>query len=129
MASFRFHKSERLCSKIKIQSIFSKTQGVTTHLHFPILFLCLPTTFSESVTTQVMISVSKRKFKHAKDRNRIKRIMREAWRLNNSELKTKLLEHHIQLAIVMVYMPDFLPDFAQIQNSVIGFVVKYKLPK
>ena len=74
-----FVKAERLCSKILITNLFSKGNSVITQFPFRVLWQFV----NETQTThpaKVMVSVSKRNFPHAVDRNRIKRQMRELYR-------------------------------------------------
>lgn len=67
----------------------------------------------QSEFTQVAFSVPKRRFKKAVDRNRIKRQMREAYRLN----KTILNENY---AIVFVYLPHDKLDYKTIEVAMIN---------
>ena len=78
-----FRKSERLCSRKQIDDLFGGgAQSVST---FPIRAVFKT---SETSPTQTLMSVSKRRLKHAVDRNRAKRQMREAYRLNKELLQT-----------------------------------------
>ena len=72
-----FPKSERLCSRKAIEALFAG--GNRAFSAFPLRVVYKVT---DEPRTQVLISVSKRHFKHAVDRNRAKRQIREAWRLN-----------------------------------------------
>ncbi|NEM99663.1 ribonuclease P protein component [Pontibacter burrus] len=74
-----FSKEERLCSKRLISLLFSK--GSSFNL-YPLRFVYYTEPGATPVPTQVVISVSKRHFKRAVDRNRLKRQIREAYRLN-----------------------------------------------
>ena len=74
-----FPKSERLCSRKTIEELFAS--GNRSLTAFPLRVI-----FREAFETQFLVSVSKRHFKHAVDRNRAKRQVREAWRLNRSIL-------------------------------------------
>ena len=80
---FSFPKKEKLTSKIIIDRLFKEGES-TFKYPFRILFLS-DTSYSEPFP-QIVISVSKRNFKHAVDRNRIKRLIREAYRLQKNEL-------------------------------------------
>lgn len=66
---------------------------------------------------QAAFTVSKRKMPLAVNRNRIKRLMREAYRLNNSELKALLLEKKIPLSVVFIYTGNNLTTFNEIENK------------
>ena len=78
MGKFSFRKAERLSKEKDIQELFEK--GSSFYL-FPFKVLTLPG--SETIQNhQVLISVSRRNFKRAVDRNLIKRRIREAYRLN-----------------------------------------------
>ena len=76
-----FSKSERLSSEILIKELFAK--GSSFYLH-PFKFLFLEKEGDEN-KKQVLISVPKRNFKRAVDRNLLKRRIREAYRLNKAE--------------------------------------------
>lgn len=90
MAVFKctLEKIERLNHKKDIELLF--TSGAKSILSFPIRAVYM--TFSKEVAAErnicnaVLISVSKRYFKHAVDRNRVKRQIREAYRTNKSIL-------------------------------------------
>jgi ribonuclease P protein component len=82
-ASYTFSKEEHLCSKRYIAQLFSK--GSSFNL-YPLRFVYLTPQEVPPGQTQVLISVSKRYFKRATDRNRLKRQMREAYRLNKQLL-------------------------------------------
>ena len=78
----RFPKSEKLKSKKLMDALFSK--GASFHLYpFFIRFLQNPN--EEDGCHQMLVSVSKKKFKRAVDRNLIKRRVREAYRLHKWE--------------------------------------------
>ena len=78
--SFTFPKSEKLKSKIEIDTVFQSGIVVKS---FPFRLLFIPKSGTEPDNyPQVLISVPKRKHKHAVTRNHIKRRIREAYRLN-----------------------------------------------
>lgn len=92
--SYTFSKEERLSSKRLIALLFSK--GSSFNL-YPLRFVYYTPEEEMSGPTQLLISVPKRTFKRATDRNRLKRQIREAYRLNkhllaqNPEQAPKLL--------------------------------------
>ena len=82
MRRFTFKKEEKLASEKWIKELFEK--GSSFYLHpFKVIFRPHP---NQEFPNQVLISVSARNFKRAVDRNKIKRRMREAYRLNKQEL-------------------------------------------
>lgn len=76
---------------------------------------------------QVAVSVAKRKFKKAVHRNRIKRLMREAWRHNKLSLYSKLEEHNYQIVVMIVYTSDSMPDYTTVEKKVKEIVSKLLL--
>lgn len=83
MGKFTFRKEEKLKSEKKIQELFSK--GSSFYL-FPFKVLVLLNPNPRARVHQILISVSKRNFKRAVDRNLIKRRFREAYRLQKEVL-------------------------------------------
>ena len=81
--SYSFPKEERLCSKKLIAELFRK--GSSFNL-YPLRFVILKNDLPQNPFPQVLISVSKKHFKKAVDRNRIKRQIREVYRLNKHQL-------------------------------------------
>ncbi|MBO4731139.1 MAG: ribonuclease P protein component [Bacteroidaceae bacterium] len=65
---------------------------------------------------QVLLTVSKRRFKHAVDRNRVKRLMRECFRLNKTELHAALAAKGLHLRLTVGYVHSELPEFHTLQE-------------
>ena len=93
-----FPKSERLSRQKLIKTLFD--QGKSYH-YFPLKLLYLPST--EISQNQVLFAVPKRNFKKAVDRNRVKRQMREAYRLHKERISySPDKEVHFLLAYVYI---------------------------
>ena len=71
-----YSKEEKLKSKKLIDALFSEGQSVAA---FPLRLVYLETTFTETILAKTGVSVSKRNFKTAVQRNRIKRLLRESY--------------------------------------------------
>jgi ribonuclease P protein component len=78
---------------------------------FHVLFTELPT---PDVTAQVMFVVGKKRFKRAVDRNRIKRMMRELYRLNKAEIYTALAMAGKTAAFAVIYTGENMPDYKKV---------------
>ena len=82
MKDFQFRKRERIVSQKQIDELFSGA-GSHSRAAFPIrVVYLLKERHDDQPTAQLLISVPKRRFHHAVDRNRVKRQLREAFRLN-----------------------------------------------
>ncbi len=76
---FTLGKQERLKSRKLIKRLYEEGETVK---NFPLRMMYLQTKHTSEFPTQVGVSVPKRNFKRAVDRNRIKRLMRESYRKN-----------------------------------------------
>jgi ribonuclease P protein component len=75
------------------------------------------TSGSEAVHLQMGVSVGARYFKKAVDRNLLKRRIREAYRLNNSEVKEILKEYKLGMDVFFVYTAPEVLLYKQIETS------------
>lgn len=101
--SYTFTKEERLCSKRLIESLFRNGSSFVVY-PYRIVLLYRPLVQQDAVPAQCIISVSKRRFRKAVDRNAIKRRIREAYRLQKSELYNFLQEHSLHLLLAFQYV-------------------------
>lgn len=100
MALFSFRKGEILRQKKLISRLFN--EGSSFYIYpFRVFWLSIP--LESPYPAQVMVSVGKKSFKHAVDRNRIKRQVRESYRLQKHELYHFLNDHQHQCAIGLLY--------------------------
>jgi len=74
-----FRKQEKLKKKKLIDELFARGKSISV---FPLKMVYLEIDHESDYKIQAGVSVSKRNFKRAVDRNRIKRLMREAYRKN-----------------------------------------------
>ena len=72
---------------------------------------------AEDVPVQVLVSVSKRHFKHAVDRNRVKRQVREAYR-RHKQILTEKVQQEQTLAIAFIWLADELHESDKVEKSV-----------
>ncbi len=83
---------------------------------YPVKLIHLPAEGNLPFPAQAMFVVPKKNFKHAHDRNTLKRRMREVYRLNKSDLYTRLGERKFLLAFV--YFSKKQEDYAAIEKSI-----------
>ena len=114
-----FKKEEKLCRKKIINQLFSEGK---TFLVYPVKVSFLETSLPVSYPAQVAFSVSKKKFRKAVHRNQIKRLMREAYRLNKYNFY-KLAEKK-QYAVFFIFIGDEIPEFRKIQQAIKKAIVK-----
>jgi ribonuclease P protein component len=113
--SYSFPKEERLHSKKLITELFSK--GSSFNL-YPLRFVFIKAAAPTATPPQVLVSVSKRYFKKAVDRNRIKRQLREVYRQHKQLLQTDGT-HRIQL-IGILYIGKDKSDYDLIRKKLIS---------
>lgn len=110
-----FPKSEHLTGKIAIDNLFQQGEAFVV---YPIRVVYkMVATNEENKTIQVLISVPKKRFKHAVDRNRYKRLIRESYRLNKEILKNHTNNADYQLHIAFCAVSNDIPTFDVLQQK------------
>ena len=106
-------KNERLKSRKLIGHLFKEGNS------FSIAPLRVLYSLAGETTSplQAGFSVSSKKFKKAVDRNRIKRLLREAYRQQKHPLKIQLEENNKQLAVFFIYTGREIPEHAFIYEK------------
>ena len=112
---YSFSKAERICSKLIVDKLFAG--GNTSMAVYPLRAVCMPVE-KGCVPVSILISVPKRRFHHAVDRNRMKRQVREAYRLNKSVLWQSLEGKPYSLAIAFICIADKPCASASVARSV-----------
>jgi ribonuclease P protein component len=109
---FTLGKTERLKSRKAIEQLFKEGKSFVSgpaRVYY---------TFTGAGTSlQFGAGVSTRNFKKAVDRNRIKRLMREAWRLQKTPLNQMLKEQNRQLNVFYIYTAKQLPVYQDIYEK------------
>ena len=117
IASPTFNKRERIVSRKLIEQLFSKGSSFSVSV-FPLRIVVLETArMADDIPVQVLVSVSKRHFKHAVDRNRIKRQVREAYR-HHKQILTEKVQQEQTLVIAFIWLADELFKSATVEKSV-----------
>ena len=108
------HKTERLDKKKVIDKMFSG--GARSFSVFPLRVVYLPVEELEAPVS-ILVSVSKRRFKRAVKRSRVKRQIREAYRKNKSLLVDELQRREQRLAVAFIYLSDELIATSELEEK------------
>ena len=114
MALFSFSKKERLKNRIEIESLFS--EGIR---FFEYPFNVIWKLYSNSDSTLKMaVSVPKKKIPNATDRNKIKRLVREAFRKNKTIIQQPLEAKNVKLHLMLVYSQSSIISMSEIEDKI-----------
>jgi ribonuclease P protein component len=112
--TFGFSAREKLKSRKQIGKVFESGR----YFHAPPLRISwLLEADDTGVALQAGVGASGKYFKKAVDRNRIKRILREAWRLQKLPLKQTLEGEGKYLSVFIIYTGKVLPQYTQIYET------------
>lgn len=114
-------KSERLTSQLIIEKLFAGGNASMAAFPLRIVFMQMEKQGGENAKDEppvsILVSVPKKRFRHAVDRNRMKRLVREAYRLNKHILWDTLEGKDFRLALAFVCITDTLPSFYAVNKS------------
>ena len=113
----KFGQPAKLCAKRAIDRLFvgGNSRSVVA---FPIRLVYVPVEREQDESLlKVLVTVSKKHFKHAVDRNRTKRLLREAWRLHRNEILQLLrLKQTGGLDVALIWLDDKLWTAKDVDN-------------
>lgn len=117
-----FKKSERLCSRILMDRLF---QGNSHSISaYPLRAVFLPVDTNEQKGVSVLISVPKKRFHDAVDRNRVKRQLREAYRKHKHFLAEQMTVREQGLLIAFIYVSAQIESTAYIEKRMTRLLEK-----
>lgn len=119
MATFTLHKKERLKRKTLWDAVFSKGLQVKS---YPFLMYYFKTDLPDEVRFQAGFAVPKKNIKKAVARNRIKRLMREVYRMQKPGAKEALDDSY---ALVFLYLGKELPDYELVLKNIPALMQKW----
>jgi len=117
---FSYPKNEKLKSRKQIQKLFTSGKSIVKN---PLRLVFIKAENTENVF-QISVTVSKKYFKRAVDRNYIKRVLRETYRLNQSLLKENLTESY---AFMVIYQSKNRLSFQEINDKTIELFKQFQI--
>lgn len=118
---YRYGKKEKLKSKKLIEQLFAEGKAVSS---YPLKLIYLKTTLPKEVPIQAGVTVPKKSFKSAVKRNRIKRLLREGYRLNKHLVFNN---SEATFAFLFLYIGKEVPTYIEIEKAMNGVLQKFVL--
>lgn len=116
MVNFKLYKSERLCSKNEIEQLYAQGKSL---IAYPLraVYLAVPASEgSHPVAARILISIPKKRIRHAVGRVLLRRRTREAYRLNR-DLLAAVPQQDTTLLIGFNWVANDVRDYATIERS------------
>lgn len=120
---FTLSKEERICSKKLINELFTGNGRSMTAFPLRVVFM-KRTIVDDQPRAAMLVSVPKRYFKHALDRNRVKRQVREAFRRNKSIITQNLTDDHEAVAMAFVWLTDEKFPSSEVENRMVRLLTR-----
>lgn len=111
----QFPKKEKLCSQKEISSLFSEGKRFLVY-PFSVSYRLIPNSINPII--KVLIISGKKYHKRAVARNRIKRLIREAYRVNKTEISNFCAENKHELHISISYIDKKTPDYKTVNSNI-----------
>ena len=113
---FKLTQKERIKSKKQLNRLFGEGDSFFV---YPFKVLYLFETDCDKEQAKILITVSKKKFKKAVERNRIKRLTREAFRKNKLSVNDFLLKNHQCVLLGLIYTGETILPYQEIERKLI----------
>lgn len=116
MERFKFTKEERVTGEKRIEALFMRGQSF---LSYPFRVVYLETAKNGTIPLSILISVPKKRIKSAVDRNRVKRLTREAYRLNKHLFLMDRFTENENLDVVFICVADKPCDYPTVEKGML----------
>jgi ribonuclease P protein component len=119
-----FRKHEHLCGQLRIQEVFRTGKAVG---EAPFRLVGLRMELPTNAPAQVAFSVPRKHLRKAVDRNRMKRLMREAYRLNKPRTHARLQERPGQVAWLLIYQGRQVITWEEVERKISRILDRWML--
>ena len=112
---FTFTKKERVTGDRRIEALFTRGRSFMAY-PFRVVFLEYDQPFP--VPVSIVVSIPKKRIRSAVKRNRVKRQVREAYRLNKHRMEGPMSQIDRHVDIAFVYVKDEVPDYSLVEKGI-----------
>lgn len=117
--SSKFPNKEKLKSEILIRRVFEDGKSISS---YPLKLIYLPVDERSEVKIQCGVTAPKKNFKSAVKRNRIKRLLRESYRLNKEEIFNNI---EGSFAFLFLYLGKEMPEYEDVEKHMKVILKKF----
>lgn len=114
MGDYAFGKAEKLCSQLQIEALYQTGKRFTA---YPLRVTYQVVESKEPIA--VLVWAPKSLFKRAFRRNRLRRLIRESYRLHNEALKAQCAQKGLSLRVAFNYVSPQMSDFATVEKAML----------
>jgi ribonuclease P protein component len=111
-----FCKEERLCNK---RHIFLLQREAQVFFQYPFTVKWMEVPSIEDSSVRILTAVPKRNFKKAVDRNAVKRLIKEAFRLNKEIVLNSTVQHNKNIIIMLLYSGKKIVAFKEVETKIV----------
>jgi ribonuclease P protein component len=122
--SFAFPKQEKLTGETTVNALFLNGRSM---IAYPMRIVWSIAPAKKRPSLRVLMSVPKKKLKHAVDRNRVKRLLRESFRLHKRDLSEAVFESNLDLQIAFVWIPNEVLGFDKVERKMMDVLQKLQM--
>lgn len=117
--NFTYARAEKLKSRKLFEQLFAEGKSIA---NYPLRLIYVKTALKEAIPIKAGVTVSKRNFKSAVKRNRIKRSLREAYRRNKSIVINNSNDNY---ALLFLYLGKEMPKSTDVELRMISLLEKF----
>ena len=116
-----YSAKEKLKSRKLLDQLFTKGRSFSV---FPVKVFYMPLPATADHPVKAGVGVSAKHFRKAVDRNRIKRLLRECYRLNKQPLYATVATKQKQLAVFFLYIGKEIPEYPLLNEKMLAALQK-----